>query len=284
MIFDANTHRSLSKILSRSTFVSLAKGSHPADIFKNVKDFVPADVRTVSDLYEFAFNLSKKSYRNEYIYKTAIANRVVFGRHSPKTSSVVVELPIEDSIVDLAIFNGTSSAYEIKTELDSPRRLTTQTPNYLKAFDNIYIVTAPKLAATYEKICPQEIGILSLSTKGSLSTIRPAQSNKANIDPATIFKTLRRDEYVTALEGILKTRITLPNGIIRQHCEKIFSSLDPTQAHEIFVNSMRLRTTSIESATFLSKLPEHLRILGYSSSLSRPQRERLLEALDKNLH
>ncbi|MFJ4110708.1 sce7726 family protein [Pseudomonas sp. NPDC089758] len=284
MIFDINTHRSFSKILSRSKFLSLAKGSHPADIFKDIKDFVPADVTTVSDLYEFAFKLTKKAYRNEYIYKTAIANRVVFGRHSPKTSSIAVELPIEDSVVDLAIFNGTSTAYEIKTELDSPRRLTTQTPNYLKAFDNIYIVTAPRLAATYEKACPKEIGIITLTSRDCLSIVRPAQSNKANINPATIFKTLRRDEYVTALEEILKTKISLPNGIIRQHCEKVFCTLDPTQAHEIFVNSMRLRTTSIESASFLLRLPEHLRILGYASSLSRPQRERLLIALEKNLH
>lgn len=284
MIFDTNTHRSFSKILSRSTFISLAKGSHPADIFKDVKNLVPADVTTVSDLYEFAFRLIKKSYRNEYIYKTAVANKIVFGRHSPKTSSIAVELSIEDSIVDLAIFNGTSTAYEIKTELDSPRRLTTQTPNYFKAFDNIYIVTAPKLTSTYEKACPAEIGIISLTSKDSLSVIRPAKSNKVNIDPVTIFKTLRRDEYTSALEAILKTKIVMPNGVIRQECEKIFSTLDPIQAHDIFVNSMRLRTTSVESASFLLKLPEHLRILGYASSLSRPQRERLLVALEKNLH
>jgi hypothetical protein len=83
--------------------------------------------QSVSDLFESAWKELRTFYRNEYVYKTELANRVVFGRHSPRTTALHVELPVARSIVDIAIFNGTSTAYEVKTEFDSARRLQTQT-------------------------------------------------------------------------------------------------------------------------------------------------------------
>jgi hypothetical protein len=90
----------------------------------------------LSDLFEASWEILRHSYRAEYVYKAEVANRIVFGRHSPRTASLQVEFPVSNSIVDVAVFNGTSTAYEIKTEYDSERRLSTQPRDYLKVFDH----------------------------------------------------------------------------------------------------------------------------------------------------
>ena len=61
----------------------------------------------VAELFESAWRVLRASYRNEYVYKAEIANRIVFGMHSPRTTALHVELPVARSIVDVAIFNGT---------------------------------------------------------------------------------------------------------------------------------------------------------------------------------
>lgn len=282
---DIDHARFLARILNRTTFTSLARGEDPRDIFKIYLDkFDHTYISTANDLYALAYNSIQKNYRNEYIYKSAIADRIIFGRHSPSSSALSIELPVGSSIVDTAVFNGTSTAYEIKTEFDSPRRLTSQTPDYTKAFDKIYIVAHPQQASRYAEKADTHIGVLSLTSKGSLSEVKPATSNISNIDQSIIFRMLRRDEYLPALEKITGKKIQLPNGIIRNHCEKIFLDIEKQKAHKIYINAMRQRTTKPEIVDFMRSLPSHLRVLGYATPLSRPQRARLLTALEEKFN
>lgn len=68
----------------------------------------------IRELYE----LLLKTHRNEYVYKNTLLNRIVMGRHSPRTSTAFTEVPIGDSIADFLIINGKATVYEIKTDLD----------------------------------------------------------------------------------------------------------------------------------------------------------------------
>ncbi|WKW31835.1 sce7726 family protein [Pseudomonas viridiflava] len=273
--------RNYAKILNRPTFLALARGVPPQDVFYDFDKLeVPKDVKTVKELFEFAFKTIQKNYRNEYIYKTAIANRIVFGRHSPKTSAISVEMPVGRSIADLAIFNGTSTVYEIKTELDSPRRLLSQTPDYLKAFEYAYIVTHPKLAEKYADFCNDNIGVLSINSKDSLSLIKPAKSNFDTLEPSVIFRMLRKYEIILAIKKITGEPIDIANGIVREHCQKIFENLDKKTAYDIYVEAMKKRTTESDFVDFLMLLPKHLRILAYATNLSKPQKQRLLASLE----
>lgn len=278
--------RLLSRALTRPTFASLARGVQAEEVFRFLRGIIKTYHRkpiTVGQLLEWSYGALHSSYRNEYIYKTALANRIVFGRHSPRTSSMQVELPVGRSIVDVAIFNGTSTAYEVKTELDSPRRLITQTKDYLAAFEHVYVVTAPDLAEEYAKLCDPRVGILALGRRDSLKLVRRATSNLRGIDPLVLFRMLRRDEYVGAIETLIGESIRLPNGLVSSHCEALFSGLNKKDAHTLFLSAMRHRTTQLEQISFLKALPAHLRVLGYATPLSRPQRERLLSALDSSV-
>ncbi|WP_244133341.1 sce7726 family protein [Burkholderia gladioli] len=271
-------------MFSRPVFADIAKTGdwlRSTSFLAKHELLVDSGTRTVSDLFESAWCELKKSYRNEYVYKAEVANRVIFGRHSPRTAALHVEMPVGSSIVDLAVFNGTSTAYEIKTEFDSAHRLQTQTRDYLKVFDKVFVVTHPAMAAAYAAVVDERVGVLSLSRTGSLSQFRDAESNSHTIDSKTVFRCLHRAEYVQAVEAATAKKLHYPNGLIGRKCEEIFTQFATKDVHETFVKSLRDRKTDLTTVNFVSQLPACMRVLGYATPLSGRQRATALSVLNE---
>jgi hypothetical protein len=239
--------------------------------------------QSVSELFESAWKELRVFYRNEYVYKAELANWVVFGRHSPRTTSLHVELPVGRSIVDIAVFNGTSTAYEVKTEFDSARRLQTQTADYLKVFDKVFVVAHPSAATAYANLVDERVGVLALGVRGSFSVVKEAISNRNEVAVATVFRCLRRAEYVQIVEDVLHGPLGYPNGIIARKCEEHFCRLNPEQAHQLFVDAMRRRKTDPQTVAFVSQLPQSLRALGYATPLSGRQRATAISVLGQKI-
>ena len=177
---------------------------------------------SMADLFEAAFTLLSRHYRCEYVYKAAIANRIIFGRHSPSTASLAIELGVAGSIADAVIFNGTSTAYEIKTEYDSHRRLSTQTADYLRAFDKVYVVTHPDLAARYAGLVDERVGILSLNSKNSFSIMRPAIADISRIESSVVCNILRQKELMNTVHKYFGPQADMPNTQTIHHYSELF--------------------------------------------------------------
>lgn len=177
------------------------------------------------------------------------------------------------------MFNGTSTAYEIKTELDTDRRLSTQSIDYLKAFERVYLVAHPNHIARYARILDERVGILAMSSKGSLSQVRPAESCTSRLDKGALFRMLRMEEYCRAIQEAFGEQPKMPNGRVFQHFSSLWDELPIEKAHELTVEAMRSRTTTPAMVEFVTQLPRSLRVLGYATPLSRVQRARLLNAL-----
>lgn len=275
--------RLLARMFTRPVFASIARtGDWKRSLgFLLSHKMLRSDrVRSVSDLFETAWEQLRTSYRNEYVYKAELANRLIFGRHSPRTAGLHVELPIGRSIVDIAVFNGTSTAYEIKTEFDSARRLQTQTDDYLRAFDEVFVVAHPSVASMYANMVAPSVGVLALSLGGSLSVVKQSTSNKSHISSATVFRCLRRAEYQRVVEKSLQSSLNYPNGLIAKKCEEYFRTIAAEEAHHIFVDAMRRRQTDAQTAEFISQLPRCLRALGYATPLSGRQRTTAVNVLN----
>lgn len=274
--------RLIARIFSRPVLDDIARRGTAAHVAKQLSGLGVRPVgrgAVVGDLFDASLAELGQGFRCEYVYKAAIANRIVFGRHSPRTSSMSIELGVAGSIIDVAVFNGTSTAYEVKTEYDSHRRLSTQTPAYLRAFDSVYVVTHPDLAQRYASLVDDRVGILCLTEKGSLREVRKSVRDVSRIETAVVFRMLRRQEYMDAVHRHIGPQPAMPNGLISQHYEQLFGHLTSEQAHKALVSSMRARTTDVETVDFVSALPQSLRVLAYETPLSRPQRQRLLSAL-----
>lgn len=222
----------------------------------------------------------QRHYRCEYVYKAAIADRVVFGRHSPRTASLHVELPVGVSIVDLAVFNGTSTAYEIKTEFDSEKRLASQASSYLKAFEQVYVVCHADMVDRCARAASADVGILTLNRRGQLTTVRSAVASRERMERLTLFRLLRVAEYQAAIKRLRGPQPEVPNGLRFAHYSRLWDTLSIDEAHEAVVSAMRSRTTQKPVSDFVAALPKSLRVIGYATPLSKPQRERILNILD----
>lgn len=87
-----------------------------------------------------------KYYLCERTVKYAIVNSL---KNRPDT--VLFEMPVLGSRIDVCRINGNSYAYEIKTELDTFKRLPKQIINYSNVFEYVYITVSKD---TYESILP----------------------------------------------------------------------------------------------------------------------------------
>lgn len=274
--------RLIARVFSRPVLEGMGRRGTAIDVARKLSALGVGQgkpIDTIGDLFDAGLEEIGQSYRCEYVYKAAIASRIVFGRHSPRTSSLAVELGVDGSIVDAAVFNGTATAYEIKTELDSPTRLTTQTPSYMRAFDRVFVVTHPDCADRYRNILDPRVGVLALNLDNSLSVIRAAEGDVSRVEPEVVFRMLRRPEYMSVVEQHFGPQPALPNGLVDTHYRRLFRQLTSLQAHTALVAAMRARTTDARSVEFLSALPKSLRALGYATPLSAPQRARVLTSL-----
>lgn len=274
--------RLIARIFTRPVFAQLAATGDAATTlgFLRGRGIVSPDEKpTLATVLDELWSRLFTHYRSEYVFKSLLANRIVFGLHSPRTASCLVELPVGRSIADVAVVNGTTTAYEVKTEFDSPLRLKTQSLDYLAAFDRVFVVAPESLADKYLKLVDARVGIVALTARGRFVTLRDAVSNAKNLSPQTVFRMLRRSEYLPLIESHLSRSLDLPNGLISQYCSTAFEAFSPEQAHAALVTALRARTTDVRTARFVSGLPSSLRALGFATPLSGIQQARLLETL-----
>ena len=72
-------------------------------------------------------------------------------KHSQK-ATLLTELNVGKSKADLVVINGTTTVYEIKTELDSTARLEGQLSDYIQVFDRVNVITCESKVKNIEKI------------------------------------------------------------------------------------------------------------------------------------
>lgn len=103
--------------------------------------------------------------------------------------------------VDVAVVNGTFSAFELKSELDKLTRLPVQAEWYSKVVDHATLVVADRHLAHAEAIVPAWWGVM-VATGGEdvdLAVQRPSGLNPG-VDPYSLVRLMWRDETLAALE------------------------------------------------------------------------------------
>jgi hypothetical protein len=231
-----------------------------------------------SDFYEELYNYLKENYRSEYVYKNVIADKILFQNHQLKESTLLTELRACGAKIDVAIFNGTSTAYEIKSEFDTTDRLNNQLNNYLKMFDKVYVVTDKKKEHEIIKKISPKIGVIVLNEKCSLVTIKKAKSNKANIIPEETFKVFNKHEHLEILKMNRINTNRIPNTKIFSKAEKIFCKLKPHDAHKLMV-SLLIRRKNYRREKFIQEVPKSLRVIAVSGLFNSKQKRKIREKL-----
>jgi hypothetical protein len=239
---------------------------------------------TLSSFYGWAFRvLSRRGHRHEYVYKNAIANKVLLGKHSLNTASMLTEFRVGHCKADVVVLNGTSAVYEVKSERDSLRRLQRQLEQYLLVFAYVQVITCEAHLLAVESCIPTEVGIQILSDEYTIKSHRQAINNTARVLPEVIFDSLQRTEYLAVLRKYGIETPDLPNTRIYTAARHLFSSLTPDQAHQGMVDVLKETRSAKPLRQFIGAVPEALKAAALSTPLSRGEQARLMESLSTDL-
>jgi hypothetical protein len=234
---------------------------------------------TLGSAFDRAFEVLGRDYRNEYYFKSQLVSKIVFGRHSPRTSSALIELPMGKSCADMMIINGTSTIYEIKTDFDDFSRLTGQLADYCTRADRVNVVVSEAKASAAERSLSESIGVIAVRKRGQLTTVREGISHLWQIDTDQLFQLLRTNEAARIVQRTHRYEATGPSGLAWPLMRELFSELPVEVAHRETLIELRSRGQVACRLTSTPTFPASLRCLAYAAELSTRGSERLLDRL-----
>jgi len=238
----------------------------------------------VHGFFEAAFSLLKREgYRHEYIYKAALTNKILLGRHSLQTASMLNEFRVGECKADLVILNGTSTVYEVKSERDSLARLQRQVNAYGTVFANVYVIAAENHVGDVQASVPEDVGILRLNHRHQISVMREAVDRAANISPAAIFDSIRTDEASLILRSEGASIPVVPNTSLNSTLRQLFVQLDGRRAHDAMVRVLKRTRNLMPLSDLVAQLPPSLHTAALSIPLRKLDHNRLVAAVNAPL-
>lgn len=287
-VLDGSQQSAVARLFSAAVIRELAqKGKSPL-FSRLVKESLVINEGSLADpvssIFESAFSLlKKKDYRHEYAYKAVITKNLLLGRHSLKTASLITEFRVENCKVDVAIFNGTSTAYEIKSERDNLDRLKDQVDTYKKFFAKVYVITGENHLGEVLATTSPGVGVLLLNNRFGISTVRDVQEEPKRVSPEVIFDSIQVRESLEILKlfGISPPKVA--NTEVRSVLLDIFKSLDPEVTHGYMVKVLRASRSSLSLAETLPNLPGSLQAAVFSASLKPREQATLLKAINTSI-
>lgn len=275
----------LARVFSASVFNELAnKGFSPSlNLLLKELHIEVSCYNNLGEVFEFIYKKLSKNYRNEYLYKNSIANKILLGKHSLNTASMYSEFRVASSKADALILNGTTHIYEIKTELDSLERLEQQVSDYQNFAEFVSVITDKKhLEKILDKI-PENIGVIEFTAKDTFKAIRLPASNRNKLCRYTLFDSLRKNEYIDIISNYYGKVPDVPNTVIYKECKKLFIDIPVNIAHTYTLEKLKNRFFSEKKNKLISLVPKSLKVSVACSQLSSKQINNLSLVFSKGI-
>ncbi len=263
-------YRSYSSIFSSTSFVRLLDYDDYSFINAKIERYdlsrIGVDINTYYDYIKYVYFQLKKEYLNEYIYKNTFINSLLIDKYGIKDTVAINEFRVGNSIADIVMFNGTSKAFEIKTELDSNKRLSSQLSDYSKIFKECYIITHESLTEKYLKEV-NHVGIIELNETPNSVVMREVRKAKENttIDYKTLIRSLRTAEYKNIIERYYGVLPKMNSFNMFEICKEMMKHIPSESLHQLFIDELKKR----KSNTFIiKKFQEELRQLFFAMNLN----------------
>lgn len=263
--------RSYSSAFSRALFTDIIKYGDCSrlDAIHDRYDGKRKKEKTYFSYLKYLYRQISINYRCEYVYKNELIELLI-KKYAHSNTVIFNEFRMQKSIVDLAMFNGNSRAFEIKTEYDTTRRLIGQLVDYTRVFQLCYVVIPANMLETYEKDIPPYIGIVLMRESGGvleLDEARPAVENK-NIDAGMMMKCLRTKEYENMVIEEFGKLPDVPYYEMYEACEEKLYDMPSDKLHQYFLKEIEKRKNNM---CLLKKAPRELRQMYLQLGLSKGQ-------------
>ncbi|GGW72570.1 sce7726 family protein [Alteromonas halophila] len=277
----------ISRLFSSSVVKELArKGKSPlfARLISEAGGISQKSHGNVADAFEDAFSiLKKKDNRHEYVYKSALTQNVLLGRHSLNTASMLTEFRVGDCKADVVILNGTGTVYEIKSERDSLTRLTKQVSAYRNVFAKVYVITGENHLDAVLNSVPEDVGINVLTSGHNISEVRRAQELPERTCSSAIFDSLRINEAKLILNKASVECPDVPNTEQYAVYKEAFSKLSSTEAHKGLVEVLKKTRSLLPLKQVVDNLPLSLRSAALTTPIRKSDQQRLIDAVNTPL-
>ena len=274
----------LSRLFSSSVFHELAQKGRSSLFGRLFNETILSDrIRpedSVGKVFDDAFEaLQRSGYRDEYVFRAALIHNIFLGRHSLNNASILTEFRAGVCKADLAILNGTSTVYEIKSDRDSLARLTNQIENYRKVFARIYVIASEKYVDEVLDTTSRDIGVMILNRRNGIGTKRKAIDCSDLVCTETIFESLRKTEAKAILRYLNIPIPDVPNTRQRAALREIFLRLKPKKVHDLMVMTLKKTRTLEPLKNLVSHLPNSLTPAALSFQVRRSDHNRLIKAI-----
>lgn len=277
--------RSLTQIYTRSHFSRVIKKNDLKFIMSRLNKHVEINGRyKYLDLLTAIYKQLQNAYRSEYFYKNALINKLLLGKYSLKTTTVLNEFKIGNSIADFVLLNGEARIYEIKTDLDSLEKLEKQIHDYSQFGNKVYIVASynhiKKLVDVYEN---SPIGLIEFTQRDTLRISKEATECSENFNHTTIFKTLRKQEYLDIINDHLGFIPDVPNTLLFKECLALAKDIPIKEFQKSVFEKLKERKLQQPSLLCDKRTPYELKHICYTMDLSENDYHNLYAFLNKEV-
>jgi len=283
--YNTDSLRSLSQLFTPTSFSKIVRKNNYSIIDSRLKKHI-VNVKGFSrnELIKIIFKILEKQYKNEYIYKNALINKLLLGKYSLNTTTVINELKIKNSVADFVLLNGEIRIFEIKTELDNLQKLEKQIQDYKTFANKIFIVTNSKYINTLIKLYnDKNIGIIEYTDKKTLKEIKPAIEDNSNLNHEVLFKSLRKKEYLELVNDYFGYVPNIPNTLIFKECLKMIKTIDVNIFQKLVLKQLKKRKIKYPDLLKSKKTPYELKYLCYTLDFDYNEYLRLYEFLNKKI-
>ena len=216
-------------------------------------------------------------YRNEHVYRVAVLDELLKTRRV----RVLPEFRIRTSQVDFIVIQDDLHAVEVKSEHDTLDRLETQIADYRLVAPRITVVAPQRLASRLlSKPTLSAVGVSTLLLDGSVEHWRVAEPDPRHLSSAIMLSSLRRREYVAALESLGYEVPRLPNTQVFGNALTMAGRIDPGEFLGASVVQLAQRQTRSPTSAIVRRIPRPLRPVVLRIDPSSTQLEALCAWLD----
>lgn len=240
------------------------------------------NITTYLELMEVVYRKMAKYYRCEYVFKNEIIKNLIKGYRKGDKSVVFNEFRVADSIVDLAMFNGGSKAFEIKTEFDNSKRLEKQIKAYRRVFDKCFVVVSEDKLHDYIPYIDDTTGIITLTyNKGHIRLVqqRDAVQNDS-IDIESLFRCLRTKEYEHIVASYYGKLPDVGQDVKFDACMELVSRIPIPTLKRLYLNEIKKRKSNL---SHLRGIPHPLAQLCISLNLKDNEVTSLINTLSTKI-
>lgn len=199
--------------------------------------------KTYGEYYKYLYKVLLTHYTNEYIYKNEFLNKFLYKKYAGEDCYFFSELNLGNVVADLASFNGESIGFEIKTELDTPSRLTRQMEVYSQVFNKVYLIIPSEAIELYKPFFQEGFGIISYSKDfRAFKLIQESKTKKAP-NPQILMEILLTKEYRQIVEEYYGKGILEKSTDFTQFsdCSTLIANIPPKELNRLFISIMKCR-------------------------------------------